>query len=131
MTDETPDQPDNLPAEVEPVAEVIGPLPNGWHLVKFGSWEVSVDPQGMLRLPGFLHPDETMDFAICARTAAEVGTRVRAENAERARRTGGDGLPVGAIIVREGPPPPGAMRLPYSTHGRQKSRQPRQGRGVT
>jgi hypothetical protein len=125
--DETPNQPVPEPS-AEPVAEVIGPLPNGWHLVKFGTWEVSVDPQGMLRLPGLLHPNEAMDFSIAARTAAEVGLKVIAENAERAAKTGGDGLPVGAIIVREGPPPPGAVRLPYSTIGRQKTRQPRQGR---
>lgn len=121
-----PDETPNLPAEVEPVADVLA-LPNAWHLVRFGAWEVSVDPQGMLRLPAVLHPDEAMDFSIAARTAAEVGTRVIAENAARAAKTGSE-LPKGAVIVREGPPPPGALRLPYSTIGRPKSRKPRQGR---
>jgi hypothetical protein len=128
MTAEPDETPVPATPEVEPVAEVIGPLPNGWHLVRFGMWEVSVDPQGMSRLPGLLHPNEAMDFSICIRAAAEVGLKVIAENAERAAKTGGNGLPVGAVIVREGPPPPGAVRLPYSTIGRQKTRQPRQGR---
>jgi hypothetical protein len=109
-------------------AEVIGPLPNAWHLVRYRTWEVSVDPQGMLRLPGFLRPEDVMEFCAAARAASEVGAKVRADNADRAKKFGGEGLPVGAVIVREGPPPPGAMRLPFSTIGRQKSRQPRQGR---
>ena len=115
----------------EPVAEVQL-LPNAWHLVTVppsegrNGWEISVAPDGLLMLPRHLKPADVLDFVICARAAAEVGEKVRAENAERAAKDGGTGLPVGAVIVREGPPPPGAVRLPYSTIGRSKGGRGRQ-----
>jgi hypothetical protein len=84
-----------------------------WHLVRFGTWEISVAPDGLLMLPRHLAPNEVTDFCNCALAAAEVGQKVQEENRARTTEVDLENLPDGSrAIVTEGPPPPGATRVP-------------------
>lgn len=49
-------------------------LSNGWSLVRSGTWEVSVAPDGLIMLPRHLQPDEIEDFIGAVTQAAAVGT---------------------------------------------------------
>lgn len=114
MTEQPPEQtpePEPLPEGVS-VQTVGDPgTPSGvWRLVGYGTWEVSVGPDGLLRLPAHLHPREVADFIAAATEAAKVGLAVIAENTEKAGRDDRR-LPPARAIVREGPPPAGAMRM--------------------
>jgi hypothetical protein len=108
----------------------------GWRLIEYGTWEVSVGPDGLLMLPRHLHPREVDDFLGAMLAAKEVAEGVVAENAKNFREVDLENLPSEAAIVTEGPPPPGAARAivtareqaasaPRSTIGRPKWRDPR------
>lgn len=108
---------------VPPVAKVqkVG----DWHLVTCGSWQISVAPDALLMLPRHLHPNEVAEFVACAMAAADVGTHVLAANNAKATGNLGHGLPSRRAIVAQGPPPPGAVRMPIaqrSTIGQPKRR---------
>ena len=95
---------------------VIQPFPNGWNLVTFGCWQVSVSPDGLVRLPYSVLPDTVGDLVEALRVASEVGLAVRAENEAREaaapRRPGIASR--GGLVIQEGPPPEGAVRLPVA-----------------
>lgn len=61
----------------------VSAYPQGWHLVEHGTWQVSVAPDGLVMLPRHLHPDEIEDFCKAAMAAADVGSSIRAANAEK------------------------------------------------
>lgn len=102
---ETP-QPDD-----ERVATVQHLPANGWALVTYGTWQVSVGNDGLLHLPRHLTPTDVPDFIGAIAAAGEVGLKIKADN-ETAGAKDDRGLPSKRVIVREGPPPNGATRMP-------------------
>jgi hypothetical protein len=126
-SDETADPgPESVesPAPVEtPVATIS--QHDEWHLVRYGSWEISVGPDGVLRLPGYLHPREVADFIAAATAAAELGVHLAAAFA--AALEAGDKTPVpsGVVITERGSPPPGGTvslaAVPRSVIGRPRT----------
>ena len=48
-------------------------LSNGWSLVRHGTWEVSIGPDGLIMLPRHLLPEEVEDFISAITQAAAVG----------------------------------------------------------
>ena len=109
---------DVVEVEVEVEAADVQSFPNGWHLITFGTWQVSVSPDGMVRLPILAVPESVGDLVEALKVAAEVGLRVQAENQARAaaapRSAAGINLSRGGLVVQSGPPPAGAMRLPVA-----------------
>jgi hypothetical protein len=100
-------------------------LPNGWHLITHGQAQISLDPTGLLMFPRHCTPEETPDYCAAMTKAAEIGTQIRADFAEKAATHTDKGLPTQRVIVTEGPPPPGAIPLaqsPRAAIGRQKRR---------
>ena len=99
-------------------------LPNGWTLVTYDTEQISIDPAGLLMFPRHCTPEEAPNY-IAAITAAALATTIRDNNTKLAAAntaTGHTNPP--AVIVTEGPPPPGATPLtPQATIGRQKNRQ--------
>jgi hypothetical protein len=93
-------------------------LDNGWSLIEYGGWSVSVGPDGLLMLPRHLAPEEVGDFVGACLAAAEVGKTVQAINAKRA--AGDDrSLPESMIQVSDtGTVPAGAFRLATKTGSR-------------
>ncbi len=86
-------------------------LENGWSLVEYGCWSVSVGPDGLLMLPRHLVPEEVNDFVGACLAAAEVGARVRQANA-RLAESDNRSLPESVIQVTDtGSTPAGAVRL--------------------
>lgn len=86
-------------------------LENGWSLVEFGCWNVSVGPDGLVMLPRHLVPEEVEDFVGACLAAAEVGKRVRAANV-KAAESDDRSLPESLIHVGPGgSAPSGAVRL--------------------
>lgn len=87
---------------------------NGWHLITYGTWQVSVSPDGMVRLPILAVPDSVGDLVEALKVAAEVGLRVQAENEARAAASPRTGISLsrGGLVIQSGQPPAGAMRLP-------------------
>jgi len=86
-------------------------VPTGvWHLVEFGTWQISIGPDGLIQLPRSLLAREVTDFVGAITAAAQVAARVVADNEARAA---GDNraLPPGRAIVTEGPPPAGATPM--------------------
>ena len=86
-------------------------VPTGvWQLVTYGSWQISIGPDGLLMLPRHLAPSEVADFCACATVAALIGAAVIADNEARAA---GDNraLPPGRAIIAQGSPPPGATPM--------------------
>jgi hypothetical protein len=87
---------------------------SGWSLVEYGSWSVSVGPDGLIHFPRHITASEVPDFVQAIRAAAEVAGTIKADNEaagakddrSRPRRT----------IVRAGPPPDGAARMPAKPH---------------
>jgi len=87
-------------------------LNNGWTLVRHGSWEVSVAPDGLIMLPRHLQPDEVEDFvAAIARAAVVAGELpepdqqpllevLKRHNPLIAVRAPGDQPPQGAVGLR-------------------------------
>jgi hypothetical protein len=105
------DEPQVEPTE-EPQAVVT--KYKDWHLVRFGTWEISVAPDGLSMLPRHLAPSEVADFCACARAAAEVGQKVQDENRTKTKEVDLNDLPSAAPIIAEGGLPPGAVRLPVT-----------------
>jgi hypothetical protein len=100
----------NQPAELP---ELLS-LPNGWHLITHGQAQISVDPAGLLLFPRHCTPDEAADWAAAIIRAAELGSKIRADNQAKAAANTTKGLPTRRVIVTEGPPPPGAIPLPQT-----------------
>lgn len=99
-------------------AAKVRTLDSGWSLIEYGSWSVSVGPDGLIMLPRHLTPEEVPDFVNACLAAAEVGQKIRAVNAERAA---GDNrsLPESLIQVSDsGTVPVGAVRLGTKTGSR-------------
>lgn len=91
-----------------------------WYLVTYGTWQISVAPDGLMMLPRHLHPDELADFIACAQVAADVSNKVRegnqAREAARLARVAkaAPERPAGGrrrAIVTQGPPPEGTTRM--------------------
>lgn len=97
-------------------------FPNGWNLVRYNTWQVSISEDGLVRLPHSVLPESVGDLVEALKVAAEVGAAVQADNearaAEAARRprVGIDSR--GGLVVKSGAPPSGAMRLPVSPRPR-------------
>lgn len=102
--------------EVDRNSATVQSFPNGWNLITYNTWQVSVSADGLVRLPHSVLPETVPDLVEALRVAAEVGAAVRADNeareAEAARkpRVGIDSR--GGLVVKAGAPPAGAMRLP-------------------
>jgi hypothetical protein len=94
----------------ERVAKVTR-LPSNWSLVEYGTWAVSVGPDAQIMLPRSLKPTEAGDFCAAVMAAAEVGLQVKTAN-EAAGAKDDRSLPGRRVMLREGEPPPGAVRLP-------------------
>lgn len=97
----------------EPAPEAVATvtmLPNGWHLIEHGTWQVSVDPTGTILLPRHLSPAEAHDFAGAILAAGEVGHQLKTANEELAK--GDDrSRPSRRVAVTAGGIPTGAVRL--------------------
>jgi hypothetical protein len=87
-------------------------LPNGWSLVAFGAWSVSVAPDGLIHLPRHVTPGEVQsgDFTGAMLAAAEHGANIKADN-EAAGANDDRSLLSRRAIVREGAPV-GTSRMP-------------------
>jgi hypothetical protein len=101
--------------EAEAVANVQG-FPNGWALVSFGCWQVSVSEDALIRLPHSVEPESVGDLVGALLAAQEVALKMRAEaEAREAARTSASRAGVnsrGGLVVTAGPPPAGSVRLP-------------------
>ena len=82
-------------------------LNNGWTLVRHGSWEVSVAPDGLIMLPRHLQPDEVEDFVAAIARAAVVA----AELPEPDPEPPGHNAPLIAVRAPGEQPPQGAVGL--------------------
>jgi hypothetical protein len=104
-------------AEPNPAPEAQAPLPEGasiqtvgdldnpagvWKLITYGTWQISVGPDGLIMLPRHLHSREWADFVAAGSIAANVAAQVVADNAEKGRRDNRALAPARAI-VRDGP----------------------------
>jgi hypothetical protein len=96
----------------EPVA-TVQKHESGWSRVQYKSWEISIGPDGCLMLPRLLKPEEVEDFVGAALAAAEVGTKMRADNVERAK-SDDRSIPNRRVMVTPGGVPEGAVRLPVN-----------------
>lgn len=111
------DEPEVIPADRSvPVPTAKVQKAGNWHLVTFGSWQISVDPTGLLMLPRHLHPEEFAEFVACGQIAVDIGTQVRAENEKKAenddRRLGSRQ----AILTQRGTEPAaGTVRMRTDT----------------
>ena len=85
-----------------------------WHLVTYGTWQISVGPDGLLMLPRHLHPDEWDHFVATGTIAKTVASDVISKNQKQAEADDRS-LPVRRAIVQQGPPPPGATRMRVTT----------------
>lgn len=104
------------PSDTSAPETSIERLPNGWALVRSGTWEISVGPDGLLMLPRHLDPREVADFIASATAAAEEGARVIEEN--KANETPlGDLPPRRAMVTPAGQIPPGATPMTVSAVG--------------
>jgi hypothetical protein len=103
----TPEQENGRAATVR----IFGEHPSRWHLVEYGTWQISVAPDGLLMLPRHLHPVDVQDFVSCALAAAQVGAKVVAENTDNLMEVGPP-VPMKPIITPTGEdPPPGAVKM--------------------
>jgi hypothetical protein len=96
-------------ASVQTVGDPSSPA-GAWRLITYGTWQISISPDGLLMLPRHLHPREWADFVACGSLAANTAAQVVAENAARGALDDRS-LPPGRAIVTEGPPPAGALRM--------------------
>jgi hypothetical protein len=98
-------------------------FPNGWSLVRAGTWEISVGPDGLLMLPRHLDPREVADFVVSAVAAAEEGARIQEDN--KANETPlGDLPPRRAMVTPAGQIPAGATPMTVSAVGNNVRQQP-------
>ena len=97
-----------------------------WKLIRYGSWEISVGPDGLLRLPNLLRPADVDDFLAAATEAAKIGAQIITANQAAAAQDDRRLPPGRAIVTPRGQrPPAGAAPMivtprgqPYSTIGR-------------
>ena len=83
MSDSKPRPKAKAKPKVKPKVDDLTTLSNGWSLVRHGSWEVSVAPDGLIMLPRHLQPDEVDDFIAAVTQAAVVGTDKQARIQEQ------------------------------------------------
>jgi hypothetical protein len=88
----------------------VGDPPDRWHLVEYGTWQVSIAPDGLLMLPRHVHPREVQDFVSAMLAAAEVAEKARESYENDRKKLDLSKLPGDSLIVTEGPPPPGAVK---------------------
>ena len=121
MTNKRIDAPLGDMTEAAPVQQQAAKVQKAgdWHLITYGTWQISVGPDGMLMLPRHLHPNELADFAGAAQVAADIGNQVIADN-ERRKPAQSVKLNSRSAILTEGPPPPGTVRMRMTT-GQQRS----------
>ena len=74
---------------------------SGWSLVRHGTWEVSIGPDGLIMLPRHLQPDEVDDFIQAITKAAAVGSAKQISNqkAQAQQEASGQVGPTSTIIV--------------------------------
>jgi hypothetical protein len=93
-------------SEQPEVIEYHTELQGDWRLVKFGTWEISVGPDGLLMLPRYLRPQDWDDFIAAGAEAVQIGTQIIAAN-EAAAAKDDRRLPPGrAIVTPRGQRPP-------------------------
>jgi hypothetical protein len=109
-----PTEPVEPPTDVpDGTVQTFGDPPNQWHLITYGTWQISVAPDGLLMLPRHLHPREWGDFQAAATLAAQVAEQVVADN--QARAAGDDlTLPPAHVTLSQGGVPPGQARMTVS-----------------
>lgn len=104
-------------------------VPSGWALVTYStgeaeptSYSVSVSPDGLIRLPHSLPPELGQAFVGAVAAAAEVGSALQAaalnapKRSSRGIRDSSDLVSyINNIVISEGKPPAGAVRLPTSS----------------
>lgn len=112
MTEEPTETP---PGADEPLATVT--QHRDWYLVAYGTWEISVGPDGLLMLPRHLVPSEAADFCACARAAAEVGQQVIDANKDKTKTVDLASLPSATPAVTDGDVPAGRSRLGVTPRG--------------
>ncbi len=89
-----------------------------WHLVTYGSWQISIAPDGLLSLPRHLHPQEFAEFVACGQVAVDVGNEIIAANiAKQTAPPTKMALPTRHAVVTAGPPPEGTTRMRINQHG--------------
>lgn len=62
--------------ETQAAETTITAVPNGWHLVEHGTWQISVGPDGVIRLPLHLSHDDVPDFVAAITAAADHASNV-------------------------------------------------------
>jgi len=74
---------------------------SGWSLVRHGTWEVSIGPDGLIMLPRHLDPLELDDFVEAVTKAATVGSakQIANQNAQNKHELSGAAGPASTIIV--------------------------------
>jgi hypothetical protein len=107
---------EDVAAEKEAHVRVVA---GNWHLVEYGTWQVSVGPDGLLMLPRYVHPREINDFVGAMLAAAEVGEKVVRENQENATELGE--ITDAPTVITEGAPPPGYVPLVISARSEQEA----------
>ena len=116
IEDATPTDEPTTDEPSEPPSASCEQFPNGWSLVRAGTWEISVGPDGLLMLPRHLDPREVNDFVTSALAAAEEGQRIMDEN--KANETPVGDLPErSAMITPAGQIPAGATPMTVSAVG--------------
>jgi hypothetical protein len=87
-----------------------------WHLVKYGGWQISVGPDGLIMLPRHLHHRDVDEFVGCLSVAKDVAANVVAGNEEKAKVLAAHApLNTRGAIATQGPPPPGTTRMRVTT----------------
>lgn len=103
-------------------------VPSGWALVTYTtgdeglSYSVSVSPDGLIRLPHSLPPELGEAFVGAVSAASQVGRSIQEAAAAAPKSPGSSILNspslvsyLNNIVISEGKPPAGAVRLPSSS----------------
>lgn len=62
-------------------------IAGGYHLVTYGTWQVSVLPDGMISLPSLVRPQDVDDFMVAIEAARDVAlTQISENDAARAEQ---------------------------------------------
>jgi len=109
-------EPEVTDSSPEPEITPVDTPQGRWTLVRAGTWEISVGPDGLLMLPRHLDPREVEDFITSARKAAELGASVQEEN-QRNTTPLGDLPARRALVTPAGRTPPGAVPMTVSAVG--------------
>jgi hypothetical protein len=112
-----PDGPDVLDTPPKPEAPKPPPArvqkKHGHLLVSYGTWQISIAPDGLLMLPRHLHPRDVDDFVGCLAVAKDIAAHLINTN-QKAAEKDDRRLPPRRAIVTQGPPPPGTTRMPVT-----------------